>query len=410
MLKIRLTFFILSWLLTAGLPGFALAAETIYDDLVVAGSLGVGTDMTSTYSFGFDTLVMRENNLRLFFDDTSVSGFPNNDWRISINSSVAGGGSFFSIDDATANNSPFKIDAGAGAQAFHIHSTGRIGFGTAAPAMELHMLDSDTPTVRLEQDNSIWGAQTWDVGANEANFFIRDVSHGSVLPFRIQPGSPSNALTVRADGNVGMGTWAPSAPLEVQTSTKDAVLLVHRTDGADATLAATDTMVSVGSRSGHPLELVVNGTAAMTIDTAGQVGVGTATPAEALHVVGNAYVSGNLELGCSRDLKENIAPVGAAEARAALDGLAPVKYNYKSDPTEQSLGFIAEEVPDLVAVNSRKRLSPMDVTAVLVKVVQEQQRTIEMLSRRVAQLEQALVPASSAAHTDAPQKAAQGGI
>lgn len=37
------------------------------------------------------------------------------------------------------------------------------------------------------------------------------------------------------------------------------------------------------------------------------------------------------------------------------------------------MGFIAEDVPDLVATPNRKSLSPMDIVAVLTKVVQEQQ-------------------------------------
>ena len=39
-------------------------------------------------SFGFDTIVLKENNLRIFFDDTSTSAsFPRNDWRIIANDS-----------------------------------------------------------------------------------------------------------------------------------------------------------------------------------------------------------------------------------------------------------------------------------------------------------------------------------
>ena len=51
------------------------------------------------------------------------------------------------------------------------------------------------------------------------------------------------------------------------------------------------------------------------------------------------------------------------------------------------LGFIAEDAPDLVATNTRDALSPMDLVAVLTKVVQDQQKTIGELSDRVARLE-----------------------
>ncbi|HEX6641186.1 MAG TPA: hypothetical protein VF215_08730, partial [Thermoanaerobaculia bacterium] len=58
------------------------------------------------------------------------------------------------------------------------------------------------------------------------------------------------------------------------------------------------------------------------------------------------------------------------------------------NPAEMNVGFIAEEVPDLVATADRKGLSSMDVVAVLTKVMQEQQRTIEDLQTRLQQLEQ----------------------
>jgi hypothetical protein len=43
-------------------------------------------------------------------------------------------------------------------------------------------------------------------------------------------------------------------------------------------------------------------------------------------------------------------------------------------------------VPELVATKDRKGLAPMDIVAVLTKVVQEQQKTIEELKREVAEI------------------------
>jgi acetolactate synthase small subunit len=52
-----------------------------------------------------------------------------------------------------------------------------------------------------------------------------------------------------------------------------------------------------------------------------------------------------------------------------------------------SVGFIAEDVPDLVATTDRKGLSAMDIVAVLTKAVKEQQKTIEALTEKVKMLE-----------------------
>ncbi|MEO1369305.1 MAG: hypothetical protein AAFX50_19170, partial [Acidobacteriota bacterium] len=60
------------------------------------------------------------------------------------------------------------------------------------------------------------------------------------------------------------------------------------------------------------------------------------------------------------------------------------------DLGEQVLGFIAEDVPELVATNSRKNLSSMDIVALLTKVMQEQQKTVESQQQTIDALTQRL--------------------
>jgi hypothetical protein len=95
--------------------------------------------------------------------------------------------------------------------------------------------------------------------------------------------------------------------------------------------------------------------------------------------------------------KENIRGLTTNEAVDTLEQLRPVRFNYKVDKAEECLGFIAEEVPELVASKGRKGLSPMNITAVLTRVLQEQQKmvreqqeTIMQLKAKVAELEKKL--------------------
>jgi hypothetical protein len=53
--------------------------------------------------------------------------------------------------------------------------------------------------------------------------------------------------------------------------------------------------------------------------------------------------------------KENITTLTGDEAVTTLQSLNPVQYNYKADKNEKHVGFIAEEVPELVAMKDRKR-------------------------------------------------------
>jgi hypothetical protein len=201
-------------------PWSALADQQILDDLIVDGSACVGLDCVNGESFGFDTLRLKENNLRIKFLDTSTTAsFPSNDWQLTANDSSNGGANKFSIDDITGGRTPFTVEAGARNHALYVESDGDLGLGTNNPVVDIHNVTGNTPTMRLEQDGtSGFTPQSFDVAANEANFFIRDVTNGSTLPFRIRPGAPTSAFDMQADGDIGMGTSSPSQALDIQRS------------------------------------------------------------------------------------------------------------------------------------------------------------------------------------------------
>ena len=223
---------------TLGLSALPAAADQVFaDDLIVQGSACIGIDCNNGESFGFDTLRLKENNLRLHFDDTSVSAsFPRNDWRLVANETSNGGLNVFRIEDATAARSPFSIEAGASANALYVDSNSDVGLGTSNPVVELHVVDGDSPTLRLEQDGSSgFTPQTFDLAANETNFFVRDVSNGSQLPFRIKPGSGNDdAIVIAANGDVGMGTDTPSEALHVRSSAAESLKIVMEKTSAAA--------------------------------------------------------------------------------------------------------------------------------------------------------------------------------
>jgi len=105
-----------------------------------------------------------------------------------------------------------------------------------------------------------------------------------------------------------------------------------------------------------------------------------------------AYVTagGTWMNASSREYKENINNLTVAEAMNALEGLNPVKFNYKADSKEKNVGFIAEDVPELLASKDRKGLSPMDIVAVLTSVVKEQQKAISELTEEMTELKREL--------------------
>ena len=74
----------------------------------------------------------------------------------------------------------------------------------------------------------------------------------------------------------------------------------------------------------------------------------------------------------------------------ALAGLSPVRYVYKNSGDEEYMGFIAEDVPELVAMNDHKSLSPMDIVAVLTTVTKEQQAVVAEQKAEIVALRDAL--------------------
>ncbi|MBI4699726.1 MAG: tail fiber domain-containing protein [Deltaproteobacteria bacterium] len=139
---------------------------------------------------------------------------------------------------------------------------------------------------------------------------------------------------------------------------------------------------------------------------AGNVGIGTSTPNYLLQVgKDGAWCDGNVWHDVSsRERKDHIRDLSAEDALSALEQLRPTRFYYKSIRDDEHLGFIAEDVPELVASKDRKGLSAMDFVAVLTKVTQEQhrtiaeqqrtireqQRTVELQQRRIATLDERL--------------------
>ena len=395
------------------------------DDEEIQGSLCVGLDCVVNETFGFDTIRLKENNTRItFLDDSTSPGFPNNIWTLTANDSASGGLNKFSIDDVTGAKTPFTVVAGAPTNSMFLASTGKLGLGNNSPALHIHITASDTPAIRQDQTSAGgFTAQTWDIGANEANWFVRDVTGGSRLPFRIRPGAPTSSIDISAAGFVGVGTAAPARKLHVigpsggvasfpsaQVGPLD-VAVFENNGNSNVTIIGGATSQSTvrftrdgGSTFGFvryllasdDLALGTAGTERVRISSTGQIGIGV-TPTQPIQHINGAFLSagGVWNNASSRALKQDIRDLDSADAKKAFEQLAPVTYAYKADPNEHHAGFIAEDSPDLVTSQDHKGMSAMDVAAVLTKVIKDQQNMIDALQKRVDQLEKKVSGSSS---------------
>ncbi len=103
------------------------------------------------------------------------------------------------------------------------------------------------------------------------------------------------------------------------------------------------------------------------------------------------WITGNYVVGSDINLKTNIEPLANVLDRVMR--LKPVQYHYKGyKSSPQGIGFIAQEVesvyPELVHFIGENKALVYDNFAILaIKAIQEQQKKIEVLERKVKALE-----------------------
>lgn len=186
------------------------------------------------------------------------------------------------------------------------------------------------------------------------------------------------------NGNsVGIGTTEPKQRLEVNGN-----IQIHERNSSVAGLMITQSDGETGyimHNRASTLTIGAGSVDRITIDRNGNVGFGVSRPANPIEMASGAHVTagGVWTNSSSRTRKENISDLSLEDALATLTQLEPVQFNYKNDRTENYVGFIAEDVPELVATSDRDGLSSMDIVAVLTKVVQDQQKKIEELEARL---------------------------
>lgn len=185
--------------------------------------------------------------------------------------------------------------------------------------------------------------------------------------------------------NIGIGTEQPKQRLEVNGS-----IQIHEQNSSVAGLMITQSSGETGyimHNRASTLTIGAGSVDRVTIDRAGNVGFGQSRPTHPLELASGAHVTAGGVWTNSSSIanKENVKSLTPEEALAALADLEPVLFNYKTDRGDRHVGFIAEDVPELVASRDRTGLSSMDVVAVLTKVVQLQQQQIEALERRLSE-------------------------
>lgn len=204
---------------------------------------------------------------------------------------------------------------------FVLDSAGNLGIGTSSPNVKLHVVGTGTggETGKIVQSASSLsnGCYTFSI---DSSSHVSNVSAAGALNVSVSSGS---ALTVNGLGNVGIGTSSISTKLEILSSSSDATLLQEvlrvGTSGRSAATGTNSrgTLLSFYDQSNATLTSAIGGirenpsgnyngalafytnstgassatgvsqlTERVRITTAGNVGIGTATPVNKLDVAG----------------------------------------------------------------------------------------------------------------------------
>ena len=257
-------------------------------------------------------------------------------------------------DDTTTQNTGLGavgndlILISSGSPQVRLNSSGNLGIGATNPANKLHVEDNVNGDLYVEVDNTSTGSLSVAglyLNGQGNNFFIKNWGDGTAKPnvtefkstaggseFRFVPAS-TERMVIKSGGNVGIGTTSPVSNLEVSNNNQASGATVSITNSHNGSWTSGDKIGSIDFRIDDPSavqkirakihaegkttgtfpadsDLVFSVTdydtfsEAMRITYDGDVGIGTSSPTEKLHVgSGNDSDSGevSIKIGSNAD-------------------------------------------------------------------------------------------------------------
>jgi trimeric autotransporter adhesin len=248
-----------------------------------------------------------------------------------------------------------------------------------------------------------------------ANPLSAGIMFGLAGPTTTNPHTNTTPLMViKPNGNVGIGTTTPAKQLDV-TGNAAGVLATDSVDPSiflrvnntanDGGVGFRTDVAGIGFGRDSTRQAIVGGTFGsdyldfytgglltapkMRIDFNGKVGIGTTSPSQALHVIGNILASGTITGSSDRNVKTNFASVNPRDVLDKVAGLPITRWNYDADLDVAHIGPMAQDFFAAFNVGmDDKHISMVDADGVALAAIQGLNQKLEETRAENAKLRQ----------------------
>jgi hypothetical protein len=201
-----------------------------------------------------------------------------------------------------------------------LDNSGNLGIGTTSPSKKLVLNENDSECVMIikSSDTGTAGIYLGDQSDEIVGGLIYDNANDLL---QLRSSNNNIAVSINSSENVGIGTTSPDALLDVEGSSSLPLFLARKQSSAGVGVGlafrqydSTNALHNYGSIFGV-IEDNTNGAEdgaltfhtslasslgeRMRVTSSGNVGIGTTSPTQALHVVGNGLFTGGLTVGDS---------------------------------------------------------------------------------------------------------------